>query len=239
MPAGENATGLPEMTESSPRAVRCGGNRTRSPDFYLELLSCQEIPACAPIVLQEAHHNAKLLLWKIGEIRRNYRLGRIADGQRVAGQCAALPWLKVVSKWRGQRGLCRLNDPDWVGPGGLRPGAPLPPLWVDFGRSAFDELIKIGHSSDDLVCGGFRTPAEVMPPRAPGRRPESSTGGEQDASRPILGRPADFGLATVRPTSKQAALLLHACWSAQSANIGIKWQALARPLCVGTVDHLH
>ena len=54
MPAGENATGLPEMTESSSRAVRCGGNRTRSPDFYLELLSWQEIPACAPIVLQEA-----------------------------------------------------------------------------------------------------------------------------------------------------------------------------------------
>ena len=37
MPAGENATGLPEMRESSSRAVRCGGNQTRSPNFYLEL----------------------------------------------------------------------------------------------------------------------------------------------------------------------------------------------------------
>jgi hypothetical protein len=55
MPAGENTTGLPEMTEGSSRAVRCGGNQTRSPNFYLELLSRQEIPARAPIVLQEAH----------------------------------------------------------------------------------------------------------------------------------------------------------------------------------------
>jgi hypothetical protein len=43
MPAGENATGLPEMTESSSRAVRCGGNQTRSPNSYLELLSWQGI----------------------------------------------------------------------------------------------------------------------------------------------------------------------------------------------------
>ena len=35
MPAGQNTTGLPEMTESSSRAVRCGGTQTRSPDFYL------------------------------------------------------------------------------------------------------------------------------------------------------------------------------------------------------------
>jgi hypothetical protein len=32
---------LPEMTESSSRAVRCGGTQTRSPNFYLELLSRQ------------------------------------------------------------------------------------------------------------------------------------------------------------------------------------------------------
>jgi hypothetical protein len=60
MPAGENATGLPEMTESSSRAGRCGGNQTRSPNFYLELLSWQGIPARAPIVLQEAHLVKKL-----------------------------------------------------------------------------------------------------------------------------------------------------------------------------------
>jgi hypothetical protein len=55
MPAGENATGLPEMTESPSRAGKCGGNQTRSPNFYLELLSWQGIPANEPIVLQAAH----------------------------------------------------------------------------------------------------------------------------------------------------------------------------------------
>jgi hypothetical protein len=37
MPEGEDATGLPEMTENSLRDVRCDENRMISPIFYPQL----------------------------------------------------------------------------------------------------------------------------------------------------------------------------------------------------------
>ena len=37
MPAGEDATNWPEMTENPLRATRCGGTRTASPIFYPRL----------------------------------------------------------------------------------------------------------------------------------------------------------------------------------------------------------
>jgi hypothetical protein len=96
MPAGENATGVPEMTESSSRAGRCGGNQTRSPNFYLELLSWQEIPARAPIVLQVApNYDIDRLL----EITRQVE-PVIAKVRLMVGQTSPnMPLVAVVRQW--------------------------------------------------------------------------------------------------------------------------------------------
>ena len=50
--AGEDVTGLLELTQNSSRAARCGEHLTTSQIFHSRLYIRMETPARAPIVLQ-------------------------------------------------------------------------------------------------------------------------------------------------------------------------------------------
>ena len=87
MPAAEDATGLPEMTENALRAARCDGNRTKSRNFYLWLKSGKEIHAHAPIVLQVAQWlsgDVKTVRYSPDALKSLRRYGNVAARARKA-----------------------------------------------------------------------------------------------------------------------------------------------------------
>ena len=133
MPAGENATGLPEMRESSSRAGRCGGNQTRSPNFYLELLSWQGIPARAPMVLQVAtlelnHHPPPCRAPLSPIIHHGCLRRRFATVPFFPPLIEVAPGVTTVGSWT----LCQAHRPALDGALGIDPIRRLVrgrPLW--------------------------------------------------------------------------------------------------------------
>jgi hypothetical protein len=97
---GEEAASLPAMTENSLRALRCRGNRAKSPNFYQGLWSGKETPARAPMGFASGSEVNGLFNLRTGQARTYLDLSHaVCD---AAGKPRLVEFIDMPEELRGQ-----------------------------------------------------------------------------------------------------------------------------------------